>query len=265
MRKLLVCDLDGTLLDQHNAMDAYSRQAIMNFIQAGNDFCICTGRLDADIQYVEKKLGFQSAYRISQNGAVIRDRHNNLIFSATIAPELIRPINRILFSSGLRVEVSDINHRYFLSPRDPGSVAEYVDTSVIKPDLQSFVENSEMQPVIYLTFGTQDAFVPLTKQLKDAVNGRANVQQTSPSSLEVFSNQASKGQALRKIMGLTHYAPADVYAAGDAENDTSMFTVTDHSFAIGRLADQATIAAASAHYDTVGQMIDSIRRGCRVS
>lgn len=258
MKKFLVCDLDGTLLDQHNQMDPETLRKLKAYIRSGNDFCICTGRLDADIQYVEKKLGVKSAYRISQNGAVIRDKEDRLVFSATIPQHLIPIINDIVFSPERRVEVSDINHRYFPSPRDPSQVAEFVDTSIVEPDLAEYIQRPEFNAVIYLIFGNTTVFRPLQAALKTRVGNLVNVQQTSPSSLEIFSPKASKGQALSMIMKRLALRPEQVWTAGDAENDTTMFPLSAHSFAVGALADQPTIHAASQHVGSVGELIDAM-------
>ena len=72
--KLLVCDLDGTLLDDNGEIDSFSLNEIKDFCERGGNFVICTGRLDQDIEYVEEHLGFKGSYRISQNGAVIKNR-----------------------------------------------------------------------------------------------------------------------------------------------------------------------------------------------
>lgn len=258
MKKLLVCDLDGTLLDQQNQIDPASLTALKQFVQT-NDFCVCTGRLDEDIKYVERTLGVTGAYRISQNGAVVRDATGALVSSATIPADLIPTINQIVFGRGLRVEVSDIDHRYFPSPRAPEQVAEFVDTSIVKADLPGFVQSAGFGAVIYLIFGDTEAFAPIIAALKAAVGDQVNVVQTSPSSLEIFSPRASKGRAVAALMARQGYTADQVYVAGDAENDTTMFPLTPHSFAVGALADAATIAAAGAHVPTVGALLATMK------
>ncbi|WP_057817621.1 HAD hydrolase family protein [Schleiferilactobacillus perolens] len=258
MRKLLVCDLDGTLLDIHNNIDPTTLQSLKDFIADGNDISVCTGRLDEDIKYVEHRLNFKSAFRISQNGAVIRDAQDQIVFQATIAKPLVPMINQILFNQGLRVEVSSINHRYFPSPRPQGQVAEFLDTSIVNPDLAALTETPAFQPVIYLTFGDTDHFRPIVTALKGELGDQINVQQTSPSSLEVFSPKASKGLAVKQIMQWQGYDASQLYVAGDAENDTTMFPLTSNSFAVGDLADAQTIDRASQHVPTVGAIIQQI-------
>ncbi|WP_368823908.1 Cof-type HAD-IIB family hydrolase [Lactiplantibacillus pentosus] len=258
MKKLLVCDLDGTLLDKNNNIDDYSLKMLKKFIDAGNDFSVCTGRLDADIKYIEKLLGVNGAYRISQNGAVIYDRTDEIVSALTIPDRLLPTINDVVFNRGLRVEVSTSTNRYFPSPRDANQVAEFVDTSIVEPRLAANVLHPSFHAVNYLIFGDNQSFQPIITELHEKLDNLVNVQQTSPSSLEIFSPEASKGIAVKKLITQQGYSKSQVYVAGDAENDITMFPLTVHNFAVGNLASTATIAAANKHAANIGDLINSM-------
>ena len=49
----------------------------------------------------------------------------------------------MIFSQGLRTEVSNLTNRLFPSPRDPENVAEFVDSSIVIEDLPTFVAEKE--------------------------------------------------------------------------------------------------------------------------
>lgn len=257
MKKLLVCDLDGTLLDEKNQIDPITLSSLKEYILT-NDFCVCTGRLDQDIVFVEKQLDVLGKYRISQNGAIVRDSTGKTVSKETIPSDLVPIINKVVFNRGLRVEVSDENHRYFPSPRDPSQVAEFVDTSIVKPNLAEFIEKPDFQAVIYLIFGNDKIFKPLIKALREVVGERVNIQQTSPSTIEIFSTHASKGMAVESLMRQEGYEADNVFVAGDAENDTTMFGLTKHSYAVGSLADQETINKAAKHVKTIADVISDM-------
>lgn len=261
MHKLLICDLDGTLLDEQNKIDRDTANQIQALIASGDEFGICTGRLDEDIKSIERQFGFHSEYRISQNGCVIRDKQNRLVFEATLDQAIVPKINDVLFNYGQRVEVSDANHRYFPSPRDPKLVAEFVDTSIVKPNLSDFTLSGEMQPVIYLMFGNTAIFSQVRTALQNQVGDAVSVTQTSPNSLEVFSPAASKGKALAWIMARRHMNAQQVIVAGDAESDATMFQLTPYTFAVGPLATEAVIAAANYRVATVGEIITKMQGG----
>lgn len=258
MKKLLVCDLDGTLLDENNQIDDRSLTLLKKFVASGNDFCVCTGRLDEDIKYVEKLLDVSGAYRISQNGAVVYDQHDKVVSTATIPDQLLPVINDIVFSQGLRVEVSTITNRFFPSPRDPAQVSEFVDTSIVDSKLASRVLQPDFHAVTYLIFGDMASFQPIIRRSQEELGGLINVQQTSPSSLEIFSLGASKGIAVKDLIKRQGYSNSQVYVAGDAENDITMFPLTTHSFAVGHLASAETIAAANKQVANIGDLIETM-------
>lgn len=256
--KLLVCDLDGTLLDAQGQIDEKSLTLIKEFCAAGGHFVVCTGRMDTDIQFIEEKLGVKSEYRISQNGAVIYDKKNQLVASATIPLDYIKALNEVIFSQGLRTEVSNLTNRLFPSPRDPENVAEFVDSSIVIEDLPTFVAEKEKQPTIYLTFGTKKEFEVIHQKIEETLGkDKVNIVMTSPSSLEVFSNKVSKGAAVQRVIEWLGLGKDQVYVAGDAESDTSMFPLTPNSYAVQEAT--AEIRAKAMFYSSnVGEIVKDI-------
>ena len=77
---------------------------------------------------------------------------------------------------------------------------------------------------------------------------------TSPSSLEVFSRKTSKGQALAFILEKLSLNRKNIYVAGDAESDISMFPLTANSFAVQQ-ADEETRRQASYYAENVGVIV----------
>lgn len=255
---LLICDLDGTLLDKNGNIDETSLSRIKNFCEKGGHFVICTGRMDSDIKYVEKKLGFHGEFRISQNGAVIRDSNDDLISYVTIPNSYLPKLNKIIFGKGARTEVSNLNNRFFPSPRNPKDVAEFVDSSIVVDNLPEHTIQKIRNVTIYLTFGDRELF----NSIKDSINSelginKVNIVETSPSSLEVFSNKASKGAAVKTIMDKLVIPSQKTYVVGDAESDTSMFPYSQHSFAVQE-ATEEVIEKATQYCKTVGDVVNII-------
>lgn len=258
--KLLVCDLDGTLLDENGRIDEESLAKIKHFCEDGGHFVICTGRMDTDIQYIEKKLGFKSEFRISQNGAVIYDQQEQLIYE-TIPAQYIPTLNQIIFGMGLRTEVSNVTNRLFPSPRNPEDVAEFVDSSIVIEDLANFILNQEKNPTIYLTFGEEAQFKEIRKKIEKALGKEAvNIVMTSPSSLEVFSKKVSKGIAVEKVMKQLQMQRENTYIAGDAQSDIPMFLVTPHSYAVQN-AEPEVRAQAAFYVEKVAKVVDRMYQG----
>ncbi|MGX4668630.1 HAD family hydrolase [Cerasibacillus sp. JNUCC 74] len=237
MTKVLICDLDGTLLDKNNEISLENMRKIQSFSNSGGTFIIATGRLDHDIVYVEKQLGIQGAFRISQNGAVITNKDGKVVFKQEIDSHTAKGIMKILDKRKERVEVNDAIRRYFPSPRPMGRVAEFVDSSVIDPQLNKKVGNNVI-PTIFLIFGEKSGFKEIKAVIHKKYEDIVNCVKTSDSSLEIMSKNISKGVAVRQIMKELNRTTQDVYVIGDSENDISMFEAAGYSFAIDNASDQ---------------------------
>lgn len=249
----LVCDLDGTLLDYEGQIDNQSLAKIKTFIAKGGDFIICTGRLDQDIVFIEKKLGIKSKYRISQNGAVIKDDQDQFVLVETIPTQSIEKITEIVFDKEVRTEVSNISNRFFPSPRQPEELGEFVDTSIVVSDLPEICQ--KIQPTIFLMFGNNRVFTEIKTEIEEKLIPEIQVVQTSPNSLEIFSKKISKGNAVSFLMNQLSITPGQLYVAGDAESDTSMFEYAEHSFAVG-LASNEVRNRATNYVRNVGEIFN---------
>jgi len=249
------CDLDGVLVQNDGTIEKKDLQKINEYINAGNHFVICTGRLDQDIKYVEKQLGIKGNFRISQNGAVVKDKNDQIVFHKTIPRKYIERLNYILSQHDVRTEINDINHRYYPSPRDPENVAEFIDSSIVKENLFSFVSKN-INPTIYLSFGNAKQFYQIKNEIDKELNNYVTVAQTSPSSLEIFSNEVSKGNAVRYISRRLNLNIENIITAGDAESDITMFPYSGINFAVGDEADRQVIDAADYHVRRVTNVID---------
>lgn len=255
---LLVCDLDGTLLDAKGAIDQKSLAKIKQYCLDGGNFVICTGRMDTDIQYIEEKLGFKGKFRISQNGAVIYNEKDQLIQFKTIPKKFIAVLNQIIFGMGLRTEVSNKSNRLFPSPRKPEEVAEFVDSSIVIEQLPDYLLQNKNQVTIYLTFGGSEDFSKIKEAIDQQLGpDQVNVVETSPKSLEVFSKEVSKGLAVREIMQRLNIKKEQTYVVGDAPSDTTMFAYAGHAFAVQE-AKAEIIRQAGNYCQTVGEVVEKI-------
>lgn len=257
---MLVCDLDGTLLDAAGKIDEASLAKIKSFCEAGGHFVICTGRMDSDIRYVEEKLGFQGEYRISQNGAVIMDKKGQVIAIEIIPEEYLEILTKTIFDAGLRTEVSNVTNRHFPSPRKPEEVAEFVDSSIVVSELADFVLAGSIEPTIYLTFGNGTEFAKIKKNVERQLGKeKVSMVQTSPSSLEIFSNKVSKGKAVALIQERLAISSDQLYVAGDAESDTTMFDLTSHAYAVQEADEEIRIKAGN-YRKNVGEVVDDMMK-----
>ena len=91
MIKLLVTDLDGTLLPTGTAVSPENIEAAQKAKDEGVTVTIATGRMDRAALPVAKNLGVDVPI-ITYNGALIRTVSGKTLYSSFLAPELIAEV-----------------------------------------------------------------------------------------------------------------------------------------------------------------------------
>lgn len=226
--KYFFSDVDGTLLQNHK-LDINTIATIKSFIDAGNKFVLCTGRIDGDIQNLEKSLGFYGDYRVSQNGAVIKDKNNNVIYKKLLPQDVIAKLTEYVYSlEDVTIEVTEVDNRYSTTPRHISYEYEFTAPIIIDEDLVSKIPNLECTLFLILSDNEQQ-FSDIAKYIKENFEGIYAVQ-TSPGCLEVISNEVSKGNAISYLQNLLGIKSEDIIVAGDSYNDVSMFQKYKNSF-----------------------------------
>ncbi|WP_265448412.1 HAD family hydrolase, partial [Aeromonas salmonicida] len=92
MFKVVVSDLDGTLLNKQHQISPRTRDTLHRLVEQGIKFVVATGRHHVDVRSIRDTLGLD-IYLITSNGAVVHDKQDQLIFNqalpAAVAAELI--------------------------------------------------------------------------------------------------------------------------------------------------------------------------------
>lgn len=231
MSYLVACDLDNTLLDSHHNITEACSDTIREFTAAGNLFVIATGRLDHDIVYAEQHIGLAGNYRISQNGAIIKDSQNRTLQHYKIAEPVLQPLAQFLAAMHIRFEVSDADHRYFPTPRPADMVGEFVDSSIVDVNMAQRI-GVDIFPSTFLIFGNETIFAEIRCYVESNFSQEVIAIMTSPTSLEIIPRDVSKGNALTYIQQLEAIGRDKTAAIGDSENDVSMFEHAKYSFAM---------------------------------
>ena len=92
MFKVVVSDLDGTLLNGQHQISPRTRDTLHRLVDQGIKFVVATGRHHVDVRSIRDALGLD-IYLITSNGAVVHDKQDSLVFNqalpSTVAAELI--------------------------------------------------------------------------------------------------------------------------------------------------------------------------------
>lgn len=88
MYKLIVCDLDGTLLTPEHRLGDYTRSVLKRLRGQGLELMLASGRHFQDIRTLSDQLGGKGCL-ISSNGAAVHDRQARLVHRTVIDPRCV--------------------------------------------------------------------------------------------------------------------------------------------------------------------------------
>ena len=231
--KMLVSDLDETLLNDDGTVHADNLAAIKTAVAHGFKFVPNTGRSFNSVQALLKTLGLYDQagqYVISYNGAaIVENKDNQVLLTRGMDRELAAQI----FQAGLVNDQVDVHiytvdtlFIYNISPTDKKYMAERgVPYELMASDDLSFLANE--QPVMKVIFEHPDQAV--REQIRDAVLaavGADAVEATFSSSryVEFNTKGVDKGSASLLLGEKLGIQRDEIIAAGDNNNDLKMLT-----------------------------------------
>ena len=108
MSDMLVCDYDGTLNTDFKIDLRLNINAIKKFMGQGNKFVISTARGFNSIKYEINKYNIPYDYLTCNNGAVIFDNRDNVMYKNTLSKKEIDGIKMAVSSDKKRVYFFDV-------------------------------------------------------------------------------------------------------------------------------------------------------------
>jgi Cof subfamily protein (haloacid dehalogenase superfamily) len=218
--ELLVCDLDGTLLDDSMALDPALVAAFHRAVGRGLAISLATGRMPAAADRYRDELRI-TAPVIYYNGAVIRSGGLDLL-SLTLPRGVLRrawavfshaPVHPIFYRDDQLycVEKTLAVRRYC---DEEGLRADVVDTPGEFLAMGSFVKT--------LLIGHPKDLDIVREDLTPVVAEHGRLVRTRQDYLEIIPIAASKGAALARLAAHMGVPLSRAVAVGDQENDLEM-------------------------------------------
>ena len=224
--KVVVTDVDGTLLNSQGKLSEFSRKVIKEYLARGGDLIFATGKLFKTIHPLCREFSL-CLKQIAANGAVLVDPLNN---HTTVLSQLdtatMRKIIDILQKQGIEFVIYEPERIYF-KERNVSStnldliVAGGEDPPLSIPDYTSW---NWRHPLKILSFVNRDeTFLEkiVRKEIKEICK-QVEIIRTTPYFLEFLKRGTSKFNALKVILKEIEVNLTQVVAFGDNENDLEL-------------------------------------------
>lgn len=245
---LIGCDVDGTLLNDDEALSPRTRAAVHAAVAAGTHFVLATGRPPRWIKPVVEALGF-APMAVCANGAVIYDpEHDKVLSARTLSVDTLAALadiaRRVIPDAGLAVErIGERAHdsatpQFISSPGYEHAWLNPDNTEVSYDDLLS-------APAIKLLIRKAGArSADMAAALAGHIGDEADLTySTNNGLLEILPRGISKASGLREVAEPLGIDESEVVAFGDMPNDVPMLLQAGLGVAMGNAHPDALAAA----------------------
>lgn len=254
--KLLVLDIDGTLVNADGNISSEDKEALAKVSAAGIQVSLSTGRgVQATLEIIDR-LSLDS-YHIFCDGALIsRPRHNEEVHAWPISKTLVKEMVDYTHLHGIDLELFTSTH-YFVE-RETWSTDAHKKYFGIKCTLVDFNALWKQERIIK---GGLVATIPeeiakaqsFQKQFSNRLHFSYARTPTCPDVdfINILSRGASKGKALEVLTAHLKLELNEVMAVGDGKNDISLLNSAGLAIAMGNaypevktVADHVTLDVA---------------------
>ncbi len=248
MYKLVVVDLDGTMLNPYGMVTENTKNVIRQTIAKGTDVIIASGRPIDSIQTIAKEIGSQN-YFIAGNGALIYDiQKDEVIYDKFLPKQKVLEIIKICEENSISYNVytdqtilaTELKYNVLYYQKENLKKEEKKQTkiSIIK-NMYDYVENKKEEKFLKITIcdDNQTVFQSIIRKLRkiqgiDVLDvshmSRKTIKQgTEEIAIEYYYTEITmqnvdKWDAIEYLIKKLNMKKEEVVAIGDNVNDKKM-------------------------------------------
>lgn len=211
LMKIIASDYDGTF--NHNGIDDNKRNAVAKWRKAGNLFGIISGRGYPSLKDVVDRNPFEYDFLICNNGAVIFDDKERIVFEIRCDGSYAKPLITDMFRWGCPMANIDKDVPVMVKPgNNKAETGEY--TLETLPEITYFNQIST-----YLD--TVDEATVVVKNIEEKYSDILTPLQNG-NCIDIVPQGVNKAQGIYALLKLVNATYDDVIAVGDNINDTHM-------------------------------------------
>jgi len=251
--KLLVVDVDGTLVDKNGVISSEDERAIAKAIAAGVKVAISTGRVIKACQGIISKFSLDG-HHIFFDGALVSDpAQSNEVYSQPIKKEMVRQAVEFARLNDIYLELYS-PERFFAERENWSDNVHYrfFGVAPVIADFSSIWERERIMKAEMVVHNPEEAAKAQLFQNEFNHSLRFSIAR-SPAYPEIdFVNiidpEVSKGEALKALASFLGISTDEVIAIGDGLNDISLLETSGLAVAMGnafpevkKVADYITV------------------------
>lgn len=241
MIKLVVSDLDNTLLEKDNKINDKTLTILKECLSKGVFIVLGTGRLYQSAKIYKDIIG-EETYIICYNGSLIVDNKDKVVFSKNLDVGLMKKI----------VDFCKLKNLYCQFYEDGKILVERVtEETRIDPDLKNAKAIEAIDFALYDFKPSPKAMIVADpnlvgvyqEELRDFLDDEVYIAQSQNYLIEIMPKDVDKGKSLEYLCGKLKIKSSEVMAIGDNTNDRKMLNFSSYSIAVANAVDDLKDAA----------------------
>lgn len=245
--KLLVLDVDGTLLNDEREISKRTLAALLKVQQMGVRIVLASGRPTYGLMPLAKtlELGNYGGFVLSYNGCqIIKAQNGEILFERRINPEMLPYLEKKARKNGFAIFTY---HNDTLITDSPDN--EYIKNEALLNNLKIIKEDEFSTAIDFapckcmLVSDKEEALIELEQHWEKRLAGTLDAFRSEPYFLEVVPcgvNKANTLGALLEHLGVTR---EEVIAVGDGVCDVTMLQLAGMGVAMGHSQDSVKVCA----------------------
>lgn len=242
MKKLIVVDVDGTLINKKGELTQKTKNALLKVQEQGHKVVISSGRSQIGVLHYAKelKLDIYGGYIANFNGAVVTDmKTEKAIIDHRLEIEESKEIMKFAESVGLDYMVY-FEDKVYTPKKDIIRLYEILSKNdrikqVVIEDLSNKID---FKPNNILFSEEPGKIEGPALKIKEKYGNDYTTIYSTPYFYELMPKNVSKGQAMLEIADILGIDYSNTIAFGDQQNDLSMIEKAGCGVAMGNAVEE---------------------------
>jgi hypothetical protein len=240
--ELLVCDLDGTLIDHSLTLEPVLVAAFKRAAAAGLGITIATGRMPLSVDFYREALDIRLPV-IYYNGGLIRDAAGMELLRRELPRGVLAKVQELFSAAPVHPIFFRDEQLYCLDRTLP--IRQFCDDEGLRahviPDPEEFLRLGAFMKGLFI--GHRGDLVVLRADLEGLLGDDARLVHTAEQYLELLPVASTKGAALAHLAAHLGVPLDRVVAVGDHDNDLEMVEVAGLGVAMAHAPESVRAVA----------------------
>jgi Cof subfamily protein (haloacid dehalogenase superfamily) len=227
---LLIADIDGTILRSDGTIAPIVAHACRVARETGLRISLASARPPSSVLAIGQALGLEGPH-VCLDGSLVVDHTGSTLFESMIPAERVRAVLAALTRiGGMGINV----YRGFewTVPQMTDGIAKEIAAVEFAPTVTPLRDLGCRNAHKLSAICTEsDVVHAVMKRLRSRPGLR--ISSSKPTYVEITAASASKGVAVRWLIGHLGFDPSRTASVGDASNDVPMFEATRYGYAMG--------------------------------